>query len=119
MVGDCVALAVARSPLIVTVLCPLKCVVASYRFRSANTGVALLALQHVGGFGAFAVHVDGEAGVDGEERLLSFGVSAIGAMRVGVEQLAIVSWSAASEGVSSVWMAISDSPAWWGRRSAR
>jgi hypothetical protein len=44
-------------------------------------------LQDVGRFAAFAVHVDREAGVVGEEGLLSFGVAAVGAVGVGVEQL--------------------------------
>ena len=44
-------------------------------------------LQDVGRLGAFAVHVDGEAGVVGEERLLPFGVAAVGAVRVRVEEL--------------------------------
>jgi hypothetical protein len=45
-------------------------------------------LQDVGRLGAFAVHVDGEAGVVGEERLLPFGVAAVGTVGVCVEQLA-------------------------------
>jgi hypothetical protein len=44
-------------------------------------------LEDVGRLAAFAVHVDGEAGVLGEERLLPFGVAAVGAVGVGVEQL--------------------------------
>jgi hypothetical protein len=34
------------------------------------------------------VHVDGEAGVDGEERVMPFGVAAVGTVGEGVEQLA-------------------------------
>src|SRR4051812_13355675 len=45
-------------------------------------------LQYVGRLTPVAVHVDGEAGVVGEERFLSFGVAAVGAVGVRVEQLA-------------------------------
>jgi hypothetical protein len=45
-------------------------------------------LEDVGRLGAFAVHVNGEDRVSGEERLLPFGVAAIGAVGVSVEELA-------------------------------
>jgi hypothetical protein len=45
-------------------------------------------IEDVRRLGSFAVHVDGEAGVLREERLLSFGASAVGAVCVRVEQLA-------------------------------
>jgi hypothetical protein len=35
-----------------------------------------------------AIHVDGKDGVIGEKGLLPFGVAAVGAVRVGVEELA-------------------------------
>jgi hypothetical protein len=46
----------------------------------------LPALWDVGRFGAFAVHVDGEAGVYREESSLSFRVAPVCAVSVGVEQ---------------------------------
>src|SRR4051794_3627878 len=45
-------------------------------------------VQDVARLAAFPIHVDGEAGVLGEERLLSFGVAAVGAVRVRIEELA-------------------------------
>jgi hypothetical protein len=44
--------------------------------------------EHVGRLGTLAVHVDGKAGVDGEQRLLRFSVATVGAVGVGVEELA-------------------------------
>jgi hypothetical protein len=44
-------------------------------------------MKHVGRLAAFALHVDGEDGVVGEERLLPFGVTTVGAVRVRVEEL--------------------------------
>ena len=69
----------------------------------------LSSFEHVGRLAAFAVHVDGEAGVGGEERLLTFGVAAVGAVGVGVEQLANRRRSAASAGVSRCGLAIDGS----------
>jgi hypothetical protein len=45
-------------------------------------------VQDVGRLGAFVVHVDGEAGVVAEERLLAYGVAAIGAVGLRVEEFA-------------------------------
>jgi hypothetical protein len=45
-------------------------------------------VQDVTRLAAVAVHVDGEDGVVGEERLLPFGVAAVGAVGVCVEELA-------------------------------
>ena len=48
----------------------------------------LSSFEHVCRLAAFAVHVDREARVDREERLLALGVAPVGAVGVGVEQLA-------------------------------
>ena len=48
----------------------------------------LSSFEHVGRPAALPLHVNGEAGVGGEERLLTLGVASIGAVGVGVEQLA-------------------------------
>src|SRR6476660_7485407 len=53
-----------------------------------NRGERLAAVEHVAGFGSFPVHIDSEAGVGGEQRLLPVRVAAIGTVGVGVEQLA-------------------------------
>jgi hypothetical protein len=45
-------------------------------------------VKDVGRLAASAIHVDGEDSVIGEERLLPFGVAAVGAMSVGVEEFA-------------------------------
>src|SRR3954453_937147 len=45
-------------------------------------------MQDVGRLAAVAVHVDGEDGVFREERLLPFGVAAVGAVGICVEQFA-------------------------------
>jgi hypothetical protein len=47
----------------------------------------LSSLEHVRRCAALAVHVNREARVGGEERLLPFGVAAVGAVRVRVEEL--------------------------------
>ena len=71
------------------VLWPLKCVVVSYRLRSSKTGVsASHPFQDVSGLAPFAVHVDGEDSIVSEERFLPFGGAAVGAVCVGLEQLA-------------------------------
>ena len=48
----------------------------------------LSAVEYLAGLGTLPVHVDDEVGVLREQRLLSFGVAAIGAMGVGVDELA-------------------------------
>src|SRR5258708_31963087 len=48
----------------------------------------LATLQHVGRLGPPAAHEHGETGVRSEERLLTFGVTAVRAGGAGVEQLA-------------------------------
>jgi hypothetical protein len=48
----------------------------------------LAASESLRGLGALPVHVDDEVGVLGEERLLPVGVAAIGATRIGVDELA-------------------------------
>jgi hypothetical protein len=45
-------------------------------------------VQDVGRLATFTVHVNGGAGVVGEERLLAIGVAAVGAVRVRIEELA-------------------------------
>jgi hypothetical protein len=49
---------------------------------------ALAAVDDLGGLGALTVHVDDEVGVFGEERLLVVRETAIGAVGVGVNELA-------------------------------
>src|SRR5262245_20528692 len=44
--------------------------------------------EHVGRLASLTFYVDGEAGVGREEGLLPLGVAAVGAVRVGVEELA-------------------------------
>src|SRR5258708_39687088 len=48
----------------------------------------LATLKHVGRLGPLAAHEHAETGVRSEERLLTFGVTAVGAVGVGGEQLA-------------------------------
>src|SRR5689334_7509976 len=48
----------------------------------------LAAFQDVGRVGAGAAHVDGEASAGGEQGLLPLGIAPVGAVSVGVEQLA-------------------------------
>jgi len=73
----------------VTVLDRMKCVVDSKRFRSAkHRRERLSSCERVHRLAAFAIHVDREAGVGGEERLLTLGVATVGAMGPRVHQLA-------------------------------
>jgi hypothetical protein len=53
-----------------------------------DRGQRLTSLQDVRRLIGLAVHVDGEDRVVGEQRFLSVGVAPVGAVRVGVEQLA-------------------------------
>jgi hypothetical protein len=53
-----------------------------------DRGQRLTPLQDVRRLVALPVHVDGEDRVVGEQRFLPLGVAPVGAMRVGVEQLA-------------------------------
>ena len=48
----------------------------------------LAAIEHLGWFRALPVHEHDELGVVCEERLLSFGIASVGAMSVGIPQLA-------------------------------
>jgi hypothetical protein len=58
------------------------------RAVSSRAGLAGASLQDVRWLAGFAVHVDGEASVVGEEGLLALSVAAVGAVCVCVEELA-------------------------------
>src|SRR5712675_479170 len=68
------------------VLCPTKCVVASYLFNSANTGASASRECSLRRPRIFGVHIHHEVGVWGEERQLTLRIAAIGAMRVGLDE---------------------------------
>ena len=80
----------ARSPVSVKiVLCPTKCVVASYLFSSAKTGSERLArVQLLRGRRILGVHVHDEVGVFGKESHLTFRIATIGAVCVSLDELA-------------------------------
>ena len=68
-------------------LCPTKCIVAAYLFRSANTGAsASRECSSCEGFVVLGVHVHHEVRVRCEERHLAFRIAPIGAVRVGLDE---------------------------------
>ena len=70
------------------VLCPTKCVVASYSVQVCEDWSERLArVQLLGRLRIFGVHVHDEMGVRGEQSHLTFRIATIGAVSVGLDEL--------------------------------